>query len=110
MNSHVREERGTLVVELEGEIDLEQSPKARSLLLECVGRGGPVLVDLSAVAYMDSSGVASLVEALQKARASGQLFALAAPSPAVARVLELARLDKVFTIHAKVDDGLDAGA
>ena len=110
MDSHVREEHGTVVVELEGDIDLEQSPKARSILLECVERGGPVLVDLSKVAYMDSSGVASLVEALQKARAGQQLFALAAPSPGVARVLELARLDKVFTIHAKVSDGLDAGA
>ena len=110
MDNHVREERGTVIVEFRGEIDLEQSPKARSILLECVGRGGPVLVDLSAVTYMDSSGVASLVEALQKARAAVQSFALAAPSPAVARVLELARLDKVFAIHTNVGEGIDGGA
>ena len=70
MQADTREERGTWVVVLAGEIDLEQSPKAREILLESVGRGLPVLVDLSAVEYIDSSGVASLVEALPKSARS----------------------------------------
>ena len=79
MQADTREERGAWVVVLAGEIDLEQSPKAREILLESVGRGLPVLVDLSAVEYIDSSGVASLVEALQKARGQDTGFTLAAP-------------------------------
>ena len=67
-----------------------------------------ILVDLSAVSYIDSSGVASLVEALQASRKNGTELALAAASEAALRVLELARLDKVFTMYDTVDDGLNA--
>ena len=67
-----------------------------------------VLVDLSAVTYIDSSGVASLVEALQASRKKGTQFALAAASEPARRVLELARLDRVFTMHDTVEDALNA--
>ena len=107
MEHAVREEGGAVIVSFEGEVDLEHSPKAREVLLECLGQGQTLLVDLSGVTYIDSSGVASLVEAFQKAKQTGSVFALAAVNPAALRVLELARLDKVFTIHATVADGLD---
>ena len=110
MHHEVREEGGVVIVAFEGEIDLEHSPKAREVLLECVGRSCPVLVDLSGVEYIDSSGVASLVEALQQAKGSGNSLTLASVSPSAMRVLELARLDKVFTIVASVTEGLDGGA
>ena len=106
MEHSVRDEQGSLVVTLEGEVDLEHSPKAREVLLDCVGRAQKVVVDLSRVSYIDSSGVASLVEAFQQAKKSGRSFALAAINPAARRVLELARLDRVFTIHETVADGL----
>ncbi len=106
MHHEVKEERGALVVALEGDVDLENSPQARAVLLDCVGRGRDVFVDLSRVNYIDSSGVASLVEAYQKAKRNDTRFALIAVNPAALRVLELARLDKVFTIHESVKDGL----
>lgn len=110
MQHEVREEGGAVVVAFAGEIDLEHSPKAREVLLECVSRGCPVLVDLTDVEYIDSSGVASLVEALQKAKGQGGALALVSVSPSAMRVLELARLDKVFAIHASVAEGLDGDA
>lgn len=109
MKHSVKEERGALVVSFSGEVDLEHSPQAREILLEQVGRRRRVLVDLSAVDYIDSSGIASLVEAFQKAKKSNTGFALAAPNPAALRVLELARLDRVFRIFATLEEGLDAG-
>ena len=109
MQHSVREEQGTLVVSLEGEIDLEQSPRARKILLDCVGRGQDVLVDLSRVDYIDSSGVASLVEAFQASRKKGTGFALVSVNAPALRVLQLARLDKVFTIHECLTDGLHGG-
>jgi anti-sigma B factor antagonist len=109
MNHGVREEGGVFVVSLEGDVDLEQSPKARQVLLDCVGRRRDVYVDLSAVSYIDSSGVASLVEAFQLARQKGSRFALVSVNPAALRVLQLARLDKVFTIHDALPDGLAGG-
>jgi len=109
MKHSVKEERGVVVVAFAGEVDLEHSPKAREVLLDQVGRRRRVLVDLSAVEYIDSSGIASLVEAFQKAKKTGIGFALAAPNPAALRVLELARLDRVFQIFATLEEGLDAG-
>ena len=106
MEHSVTEEGGALVVSLRGDVDLEHSPKAREVLLDCVKRGRKVLVDLSGVSYIDSSGVASLVEAFQRAKKSGVEFALVAVNAPALRVLELARLDKVFTIHESRADGL----
>ena len=110
MGHTVREDRGTLVVSLQGDIDLDSSPAARSVLLESVGTGQPVLVDLAGVPYMDSSGVASLVEAYQSARQSQGFFGLAAATPGVLRVLELARLDQVFNVFAGVEEGIVAAS
>jgi anti-sigma B factor antagonist len=109
VENRVREEAGAAIVSLSGEVDLEHSPRARAVLLEWVERGPRVLVDLSQVTYIDSSGVASLIEAFQLARKRSVDFALAEISPAALRVLELARLDRVFTIHPTVADGLAGG-
>jgi anti-sigma B factor antagonist len=108
MKHETREENGSTVVAFEGEIDLSCSPEARKVLLACVKRKVPVVVDLSAVTYIDSSGVASLVESLQTARKGGTAFILAAVSEAALRVLQLARLDRVFTIHDTLEEGLAA--
>ncbi len=109
MEHSVREEGKTVIVGVSGDIDLESSPEARRVLLAEVDKGSPVLVDMSGVSYIDSSGVASLVESLQMARAKGGDFALAAVSESALRVLQLARLDKVFAIHDTIEDGLADG-
>ncbi len=107
MNHKIKEEKGVVIVSLEGDVDLQSSPEARKVLLECVGRKMPVVVDLSGVGYIDSSGVASLVESLQSARKAGNTLVLAAVSEGALRVLQLARLDKVFTICDSIEDGLE---
>jgi anti-sigma B factor antagonist len=104
-----REEQGALVIAFEGEVDLEHSPKAREVLLGGIDEGKNVFVDMSGVTYIDSSGVASLVEGFQRAKTQGSTFALVAVNPAALRVLELARLDRVFVIHATLTEGLDGG-
>ena len=106
MEHSVREEAGAVVASLSGDVDLESSPRARELLLGLVRDGRRVLVDLSGVGYIDSSGVASLIEAFQLAKRGGTGFALVAPTPSALRVLQLARLDRVFTIHPTLADAL----
>jgi anti-sigma B factor antagonist len=108
MNHEVIKKDGASIVVLKGDVDLESSPAAREVLLKSVEGAGMVLVDLSSVTYIDSSGVASLVEALQAAKRNGGRFALVAASDPTRRVLELARLDKVFTMYTSVDEGLKA--
>ena len=110
MTCEIKHEGGVAVVALSGDIDLETSPKVRNALLDCVGLRKGVVVDMSAVSYIDSSGVASLVEACQMARKSETPYTLAAVSEAAMRVLELARLDKIFTISETVADGVKNSA
>jgi len=95
----ITEQQGHTVVALEGEIDLEQAGAVRRALLDSLKKGRNVLVDLSKVTYIDSSGIASLVEGLQVARRQRSELALVSVNQRVRRVLELARLDKVFMIH-----------
>jgi len=92
------------VVALKGEVDLYYSPKAREHILGCLKKNQNVLVDLSEVSYIDSSGVASLVEGYQEAKSSGVEFGLIGVSSAALSVLQLARLDKVFPIHDSVEN------
>lgn len=90
------------VIVLSGEVDLHRSPEARELILMHLSDRRDIAVDLSAVTYMDSSGVASLVEGYQLARSMALGFALVAVSDPAMRVLRLARLDRVFPIHDSV--------
>ena len=96
------------IIALTGEIDLQTSPDAREQLLELLKDQRHVLVDMSAVEYIDSSGIASLVEALQYAKSNGLSFGLVAISQATQQVIRLARLDKVFSLYDTVEDGLAA--
>ena len=94
------------IVSLSGDVDLHSSPQAREAILQGLKAGGPLLVELSAVTYMDSSGVASLVEGYQTARKHGVAFGLVAVAKPALAVLKLARLDKVFPIHASLEERL----
>jgi anti-sigma B factor antagonist len=86
-------------VALAGEVDLSRSPELRSALLELVKtRPVRLVVDLSGVPYMDSSGVATLVEALQQQRRHQGKMVLCGLQPKVRSIFEIARLDMVFTI------------
>jgi anti-sigma B factor antagonist len=109
MGYEVRTQGDTTIVALSGDVDLDSSPQVRSVLLESVRAKHGVLVEMSAVSYIDSSGVASLVEAYQSARRGSTTFALVAVSDAAMRVLELARLDQVFSIHESVSEALGDG-
>ncbi|MGH8597434.1 MAG: STAS domain-containing protein, partial [Gammaproteobacteria bacterium] len=82
------------------------SPEARKSILDSLAAAQPTLVDLSAVTYIDSSGVASLVEGYQTAKKKNLEFGLLGVSEAALSVLELARLDRVFPIHASLKDRL----
>ncbi|MCW9059372.1 MAG: STAS domain-containing protein [Gammaproteobacteria bacterium] len=103
MSYQVDEKDGYAVVRLTGEVDLNRSPDARRVILDCLQKKMPLLVDLSGVDYIDSSGVASLVEGYQLSRSRQLDFGLIGVSDAAMNVLRLARLDKVFPIYASLE-------
>ncbi len=88
------------VVVLGGEVDLSWSAQVRREVLGALERAPRVAVDLAQVSYIDSSGIAALVEGFQNARGRGQPFELVNVSAPVLAVLRLARLDRVFAIRA----------
>ena len=100
MAYEVKAQDGYDIVMLTDDVDLSCSPEARKAILACLDNEHDTLVDLTAVTYIDSSGVASLVEGFQTAKKKGLKFGLIGVSEAAMSVLELARLDKVFPIHA----------
>lgn len=91
---------GTCIVTANGEIDLGSSPKLRQALLAAIDDYDTVQVELRDIGYMDSSGVATLVEALKASRSKSAQFELVSPSVSVLKVLQLARLDALFSIVA----------
>ena len=96
-----------MIVTLKGEVDLHDSPEARKQILQNLNDKNHVLVDLSGVKYIDSSGIASLVEGFQRARSLQLEFGLVGVSDAARQVLELARLDKVFQIKDSIAEFTD---
>lgn len=92
------------VIRLSGEIDLNESPNVRKQILNLIKKDINLLIDLSTVEYIDSSGVASLVEGLQTSRTMKLNFALLGVSESALQVLQLARLDTVFKIYNSLED------
>ena len=102
MEVRARRVESALVIDVKGEVDLFSSPKMRAAILEALNNEqvSRVAVNFIEVRYIDSSGVATLVEGLQLARAKNRKFVLCGLQQRTREVLELARLDKVFDIRA----------
>lgn len=101
----IKEQEGEyLVVRLGGEVDMSWSQEVRRAVLDALGQSPKVAVNLAGVSYIDSSGIAALVEGFQLARGRGQSFVLVETSAQVLAVLKLARLDKVFSLRSKLDE------
>ncbi|MBV1909392.1 MAG: STAS domain-containing protein [Kangiellaceae bacterium] len=92
------------VLHLTGEVDLSNSTKVRRCLLDILDRGNSVIVDFSKLTYIDSSGMAILVEGLNTANKKELSLTIAAAVGAPLQVLELTRLNQVFTLVDSVTD------
>jgi anti-sigma B factor antagonist len=100
----------TTILDISGDIDLAHSSAVRRvMLLEFREKRTPrVILNLLGVNYIDSSGVASLVEALKAARDVGSRLILYGLSPIAHEVLQLSKLLKIFEIYDTEDMALQA--
>ena len=98
------------ILDLSGDIDFANSPEVRQSVLREIReiRTSRVVVNLSQVRYIDSSGVASLIEGLKAARDLGSRFILIGLSTSAREVLQLSRLIKVFEIYDNEEQALAA--
>jgi anti-sigma B factor antagonist len=100
----------TTILDISGDIDLAHSTEVRKMvLLELREKRTPrVILNLRDVNYIDSSGVASLVEGLKASRDVGSRLILFGLSPIAHEVLQLSRLLKIFEIYDTEDMALEA--
>jgi anti-sigma B factor antagonist len=101
--------RDTPTLHIRGEVDLQRRDELREQLDALIAEGeSPGMVDLSCVTFLDSSGVAELVEAQKRAAESSTRIILVAPSPPVVTILELTGLERFFEIRPDEDPAAPA--
>jgi len=93
------------IVTICGEIDLYTAPRLHSELAGLLADGMParVVIDMSGVEFCDSTGMNVLLSCLRRARERGGELEIAAPKPAVRKILQVTGLDSVFTLVEDAD-------
>lgn len=105
----VRHLSQAVAVDLSGDVDLHRSPALRETLAKLIDENPERLVlNLAEVGYMDSSGVATLVEALQRIQRKQGRLLLHSLNPRVQSIFEIARLESIFEIYPSEDEALRA--
>jgi len=102
LNVSSRSQGDHAVVIAAGEIDLYTAPRLHSELAAVIANSAPesrIVVDMSGVEFCDSTGMNVLLSCLRQARERGGELELAAPRPAVKKILQVTGLDAVFTVN-----------
>ncbi len=109
VNHDMRDEAGVRVLSLQGPIDVSQAMDLREVLGQQIdGPAARVVVDLTDVTFIDSSGIGVLVTAHRTADAAGAMLALAGARTTVGRVFELTRTNRLLRIYPTVDEAVTA--
>ncbi|MBO3745977.1 STAS domain-containing protein [Streptosporangiaceae bacterium NEAU-GS5] len=94
---------GHAVLTVSGEIDLYTAPRLQAEFTRLLETGPErVVIDMSGVEFCDSTGMNVLLSALKRLRERGGRLEVAAPRPAVRKILQVTGLDSVFTVHETV--------
>jgi anti-sigma B factor antagonist len=103
-----REDSGHIIVALRGELDVVDAASVMAGLAVAVARNSRVILDLTALDYIDCYALHALSRAREQARQAGGDLLLAAPRWPVRRLLDLTGLIRVFSVHASVDEAMRA--
>ena len=94
-----------VVLVLVGELDLAGAPRLRqAVVAEAAAGERHVVLDLTAVDFIDSTGLGVVVGALRRLRTHDGALSVVCPEPRLRRVFEMCDLDRVFTLYGSVDD------
>ncbi len=106
MTTSVADHDGVTVLTVTGEVDLATAPALETAIDTALDAGtGHLVIDLAAVSFLASAGMAALVAAHQRA-GDKTTIALVAEGPATSRQLKMTALDQVFDLHSTLDDAL----
>ncbi|MEU4340919.1 STAS domain-containing protein [Nocardia sp. NPDC023852] len=108
MTTTIAAQDGATVLTVAGEVDLATAPALENAI-EAILSGTPaaLIIDLTAVSFLASAGMATLVAAHQRAGAATAI-AVVADGPATSRQLKMTSLDQVFALHSTLDAALAA--
>jgi anti-sigma B factor antagonist len=107
MNISQKDINGVTIYEIKGDIDINSSPEIRDAFEKGVkGKAMKVLVNLNGVSYIDSSGLATLVEMLKKTRMYGGKLRISNLAPKVKSLFEITKLEKLFEIFETAEDAI----
>jgi anti-sigma B factor antagonist len=98
MTISVREFGAARVVDVEGEVDLGTSPNLRRALFDLLAKTSTLALNLKGLRYIDSSGIATLIEVFKDATRLQKHFVLFGLSPAVQDVFRLTHVNRIFRI------------
>ena len=106
MTLSIRESDAAQVVDVEGDVDLGTSPNLRRTLFDLLGKKPKLAVNLRGVRYIDSSGIATLIEVLKSTQRLPMEFVLFGLSPAVQDAFRLTHVNRIFRIVETEDQAL----
>ena len=109
MKIEERREKDVVIVDLSGEVDFYNSSKVRERFINLVKqKGKAILINLSEVTYIDSSGLATLIELMQKLNEYGGKLKLSGLDQSVRNIFEVSKLTDVFSIYEREQEALKA--
>ncbi len=109
LDVRAQRESDATILYLSGEIDLRTSPQLRGTFLELIDeKPNRIILDLSGVSYVDSSGVGTIVELKRRTMRYKSEVVLVGLQTRVRSLFEITRLDKFFTITNTIDEAREA--
>jgi len=108
MKISVREAGDAKIVDVEGDVDLGSSPELRKALFGALQEVRKLALNLSQIRYIDSSGIATLVEVLKDSQRMKKDFVLFGLNPAVERVFKLTHVIRIFRVFASEQEAMES--
>ena len=100
MDIHIRKTESATILDLNGPFVMADAPKFKARIQEVLDGGAKLLaVNLSAVSYLDSSGIGAIVGAFSKIKGAGGQCKFFAPSDQVLKVLKMVKLDTILDLR-----------
>jgi len=107
MKHDIEEQAGALVLRLQGRFDAASAPEIKQLLKDQVGAGNTrIVLEISGVDFMDSSGLSVIVTCQRLAQSRGGDLRIAGAAESVKSILELTRLSRVFELDSDVGEAI----
>jgi anti-sigma B factor antagonist len=98
-----------VILAFAGELDVTSAAGAEeAMLLACADVSDRMILDLTDLAFMDSTGVRVLVRARRRLAERGAAIELAGLTPSVSRIIHITGLDRAFVIHGTIEEALAA--